>query len=191
MSTHVVIGAIPSPEDCVALANAGATWELDGAGPGLSYRIHRTSQSYLTMVTAVSFDDRSRAVGYVPIPTDVGRGANDVSDALSPQVAALMHWRCLPAQRRRSALTYAPCLTHDHVDMPSATHLSTVAADALAECFQGIITLLGIDQGAVIVALSRPTPRNGLSMADVSVIGTVDCGNRLLATQRRRIRRGR
>lgn len=191
MTQHVLIGAVPSPANCSDLANAAAEWELDGASPGLSYRLHRSSLSYLEAVTATSLDSRRNSVGWVLIPPDVGQGANSVSDALSPNVAALVHWRCLPSQRRRQAWTYAPCLTHDHVDRPGATHLSQLAADALAECFQGQITLLAIDRGGVLVALSRPTPRNGLSMADVSVIADVDMGDRALCTQRRRLRRGR
>lgn len=191
VSQHVLIGAVPSPADCANLANAAAEWELDGAGPGLSYRLHRSSVSYLDAVTATSMDSRRNSSGWVLIPSDVGQGANTVSDALTPSIAALVHWRCLPSQRRRQAWTYAPCLTHDHIDGPRATHLSQPAMDALAECFQGQISLLAIAQDGVLVALSRPTPRNGLHAADVSVIGDVDMGTGELATQRRRLRRGR
>lgn len=191
MTMHVLVGAVPSPSICADFANAAAEWELDGVGPGLSYRIHRTALSYLEMTTARSLDPRSRAVGFVPVPLDVGQGANTVSDALSPNIAALVHWRCAPSERRKQSWTYAACLTHDHVESPAAVRLNDAAAVTLTACFQGLLSLIGPRQASVVVALSRPTGRNHLPGYVPSLIEDVDMGDRRLATQRRRLRRGR
>lgn len=187
MSFDWITGGVPTASDCDVLANAVAEWELDGATPGTSYREFRSSRTTLLAVVAASLDKRSRSVGYVIVPSDVGAGANSTSDPLSDQVAPLMHWVCLPGQARRRGRTYLPGLCHDALDTDRPDYLNVAVSGPLVLCFNGLIELGLARNSSPLVLLTCQRSLMDLRPCEVSVVLGADIGSRLVGTQRRRM----
>lgn len=186
MVFYVLTPGIPTRDDCQRAANAATQWDIDGASPGTSYRLFRTSASALERVRARSIDPRSAADWVIYVPADVGAGAESVSDALPDMVGPIMRWNCLPGQRRRQGRTYCPCLCHNVTDTARPDRINDDARGPLRLTFEGLITLVAIENATVMVLLTSQENGHEVRPCPVSVIESSAGPAAMLGTQRRR-----
>lgn len=185
----VIVPDVPDYNTCSDAANTVAEWELDGASPGTSYRLFRSSETRLLSVEARSLDSRSRAVAALSIPASAGIGAETVSDALASNVAGIMNWQCLDGQARRVGRTYMLGLCHNVLEGTSGNEISDVAAGPLVLCWNGLIELVALRLGGFLALYSRRRFFDELPEPPISQVQAAFLGNRRVATQRRRLHR--
>lgn len=186
-TTHVLIGDVPTIDDCRRLAVQGAIWDLDGRTPGTVYRLFRSGLTELVYVAARSMDRRSRAVYVLQGFGGAAFGAEVVSDPLGWPMAVLMRLDCLPNQLRRHGWMYLPGICHNVVRDDDPTMVNDAARGPLELSVNGMIGLLGPDVGAVVVALTCQRQNVKLTPCQPSVVYQASLGVGQLGTQRRRL----
>lgn len=184
---NVVVGGLPTIDDCREMASQAARWDQDGAHAGTAYRLFRSRRSRLVSVEARSMDPLSKAA-WVQAGFDASAyGAEVVSDPLTANVAPIMHWEALPGQLRMLGRTYMPCLCHNVLDTNHPERMNDSAIPALVECFEGVISLLAIETGAILVLLTTQVGGIDIRPCPVSQIGRAMVMMPHVGTQRRRV----
>lgn len=187
MVYNTVVGGLPSSSDCRLAAVAAAQWDIDGASPGTSYRLFRSSASRLVRVDARSMDVRSNAAYTLDGFGEDGRGLESVSDPLTASVAPLMHWMCLPGQPSRTGRTYMPCLCHNVLETGMPERINHDVRGPLVLCFNGLITLIAIDLSAIMVVIKSQIAGRSVRPCLVSQVSESRILEPSVGTQRRRI----